>query len=157
MTERLVIDASVAAKWFLKDALEADVDLAEDILLALLAGDIELHAPRLISYEVCGLLAKACAHRGRGRASRLTKEKAVVCVREFFGLPIQIAEATAEEGMEALEMAVNYAKGHYDMTYIRLADKLDSKWCTADGKILQAVPGGFPSHRVLILSTLRQP
>ena len=33
LPDRLVIDASVAAKWFLKDAMESDVDLANDILL----------------------------------------------------------------------------------------------------------------------------
>ncbi len=157
MPERLVIDASVAAKWFLKDALEADVDLADDILLAFLAGDIELYAPRLLSYELCGLLAKACAPQGKGGVRRLSKEKAATCVREFFGLPLQISEATEEEGVESLQMAVDYAKKHYDMIYIRLAGKLDCQWCTADGKILQAVPDEFPSHRVLILSTLRQP
>ncbi len=40
LPERLVIDASVAAKWFLKDAIESDVDLASDILLACLASHL---------------------------------------------------------------------------------------------------------------------
>ena len=120
MPERLVIDASVAAKWFLKDPSEADVDLADDILSAFLAGDIELHAPRILSYELCGLLAKACAPQGRRGARRLSKEKAIAAVQEFFGLPIQISEATMEEGVEALEMAVDYAKRHYDMIYLPL-------------------------------------
>jgi hypothetical protein len=35
MADRLVMDASVAAKWFLDD--EHDVDLAEEILLEFLA------------------------------------------------------------------------------------------------------------------------
>ena len=45
MPERMVIDASVTAKWFLKDPLETDTDLADEILIAMLAEDVELHAP----------------------------------------------------------------------------------------------------------------
>src|SRR5438034_8563576 len=111
MAERLVVDATVAAKWFLKDPLETDTDLADEILIAMLAGDIELHAPRIICYEVPGLLARACLTRPPGTgAARLAMERAVQCVQEFFGLPIQIAEATQEEAEEALEMAVKYSK-----------------------------------------------
>ncbi len=43
MADRLVIDASVAAKGFLDD--EQDVDLAEEILLEFLAGTIEFQRP----------------------------------------------------------------------------------------------------------------
>ncbi len=39
MAKKMVIDSSVAAKWFLKD--EVDTDLADDLLLSLLAGEIE--------------------------------------------------------------------------------------------------------------------
>ena len=34
MADRVVLDASVAVKWFLKDSLETDTDLADDILVA---------------------------------------------------------------------------------------------------------------------------
>jgi predicted nucleic acid-binding protein len=158
MAERMVVDATIAAKWFLKDALETDTDLADEILIASLAGDVELYAPRIFSYEVCGLLAKACLTRPRGAGtSRLTKENAVQCVRELFALPIRITDATEEEAVEALELAVDYAKGHYDMTYIRLAEELNCQWCTADRKVLQALAKGFPVARVLELSSLREP
>jgi len=156
MAERMVIDASVAAKWFLRDDLEADVDLADDLLIALLANDLEIHAPRIFTYEVCGLLTKACLTRDpRTKTPRLGKEPAAECARSLFALPIQHAETTAEEGVEAIDLAVDYAKGHYDMTYLRLARALDCHWCTADEKVLLAVPPGFPTDRVLLLSTLR--
>ena len=56
MPNRLVIDTSVAVKWFLKDPIEDDTDLADDILVALLADDLELHAPRIFTYEVSGVV-----------------------------------------------------------------------------------------------------
>ena len=40
MAERVVVDSSVAVKWFLRDELEEDVDLAAEILAAFLAGEI---------------------------------------------------------------------------------------------------------------------
>ena len=157
MSGRMVIDASVAAKWFLKDPSETDIDLADDVLVALLAGDLEIHAPRIFTYEVCGLLTKACqTHDRQTRLPRVTKPLAVASIRELFGLPIHLSEATEEEGAQALEMAVDYSKQHYDMTYVRLAENLDCQWCTADGKALEGIPRSFPRHRVLLLSSLRE-
>lgn len=156
MNERLVIDASVAAKWFLKDALETDIDLADDVLVAFLSGDLELHAPRIFTYEISGLLTRACRHRlPASNGFRLTKDQAVRCTREIFELPIRHAGISVEEATEAIEMALDYSKTHYDMTYVRLANVLDCQWCTADEKVLDAIPKSFPRNRVLLLNALR--
>jgi predicted nucleic acid-binding protein len=156
MADRMVVDANVAGKWFLKDARESDVDLADEILVALLAGDIELHAPRIIRYELSGLLTKACLTRDpHNKTPRVRGDQASAFIREFFRLPIRIRAATEAEAVEALQLAVTYSKGHYDMTYLRLAEKLDCQWCTADAKVLKANRKGFPAHRVRLLSALR--
>ncbi len=156
MAERMVIDASVAAKWFLEDRFETDTDAANDILIALLAGDLEVHAPRIFTYEICGLLTKACQRRvPPTNHPRLTKGGALRCAHELFNLPIHVGEATESEGCEALELAVDYSKKHYDMTYVRLAQLLDCQWCTDDRKVLDAVPPSFPRNRILLLSALR--
>ncbi len=154
LPERLVIDASVAAKWFLKDAIESDVDLASDILLACLADEVELHAPQILPYEVCGLLARACGQI-KGNPPRLDKTRAVEFARAFFQIPIQISAAIEDECIAAVGMAVDYGKGSYDMTYIRLAETLNCQWCTADEQVIRVVPSGFPLQHVLLLSTLR--
>ena len=150
-----VIDASVAAKWFLRN--EEDYDVAEDILLACLADELELHAPRIFSYEVCSLLAKACGSRDpTTKTPKLTKEKAVECIQKLFSLPISITEATENEGAEAVGMAVDFSRKFYDMTYLRLAASLDCGWCTADRKVLEGgYPSHFPAHRVVLLASLR--
>src|SRR5258708_1650739 len=153
MAERMVVDANIAIKWFLSDINEADIDKAREILLALLAGDLELHAPRIFMYEVCGALTKACGHRLTGTATpRISKDLAVQAIHELFGLPIVIEEASENEAIAALELAVTFSKGHYDMTYLRLANKLNCKWCTADAKVLKAASVNFPHDRVLLLS-----
>lgn len=156
MADRMVIDSSVAAKWFLKDSLEEDIDLAVDILAAFLADDVELHAPRIFTYEVCGLLTKACNTLDPStKKPRITVQYAKKCIQELFGLPIQISEASLEEGTEALQMAVDYSKTHGDMTFLRLAELHDCEWCTADAKVFRCGNRpGFPEDRVLLLSTL---
>lgn len=152
----MVIDASVAAKWFLRDTLETDADLAEDVLVAILADEVEAHAPRVFTYEVCGALTKACGRSSsNGGHSRLTKEVAMQCVHELFGLPIQISEASEDEGAEALAMAIDYSKAYYDMVYLRLAERLGCQWCTADQKVTEAYPPMYPRNRIRLLSSLR--
>jgi len=153
MADRMIVDASVAAKWFLKDKSEADVELAESLLLAFLAGEVELYAPQIFPYEVCGLLARACG----GGTPRLAKDKSIQCAQEFFRLPIEIDEGSEEEKLGALEMAIDFSKQYYDMTYIWLSEKLNCRWCTADDKVQEAVTSSFPSHRVVPLSNLMIP
>ncbi len=153
MAEQFVVDASVAAKWFLKDSSEAHADLADDILIDLLAGDVDLHAPRVMSYEVCRLLWKACLTPRRGAdTKRLETDVALDCVRLLFDIPLHFANATPEESSEAIEMGVRYYKNYYDMTYLRLADELDCRVLTADEKLLLSAPSSFPLHRFLRLA-----
>lgn len=154
MNGRMVIDSGVAAKWFLND--ELDADLATDLLQAMLADDLELHAPRLFIYEVANVLSKVCRQSQlRSQPTRLTKPLALRALEKLFQLPIQLAEPSQRESCEALELSVDYSKSQYDSTYIRLADQLDSVWCTADEKVLRHLPPGFPTHRVVALRTLR--
>jgi predicted nucleic acid-binding protein len=149
MADRLVMDASVAAKWFLDD--EHDVDLAEEILLEFLAGAIELHAPQNFTDEVCGLISRAC----RRVPQRITKDETVDTVRRLFQLAIQITETTEQKCVNAMNMSVDFSKSFYDMLYLNLAESLDCQWCTADDKIVKSSPSGFPMGRVLLLSSRR--
>lgn len=158
MPEKLVVDASVAVKWFLlADGSEPDVDQANDVLTAFLAGEIELHAPRLMTYEACRVLWKACLTPGTGPGKkRLTLEDALVCAETLFKFPIQFAEATAIEATGAIEAGVHFYKNFYDMAYLKLAEELDCRVITADTKLLHGVPQAFPLKRFLLLSDFRK-
>jgi predicted nucleic acid-binding protein len=154
MAERMVIDSSVIAKWFLDD--ETDVDLAENILLAILAGEIEGYIPRVTFYEVCHLLTKACQSRSRTQSgTRIPQERAAECIREFLGLPLEKPDVTDQECLGAFEMAVENSKPHADMAFLWRAIQLDCQWCTADVKVLDACRATFPSAHVLHLSSTR--
>ena len=156
MARPWVVDASVAAKWFLKDSLEDHVDLAEEVLVELLAGEIYLHAPRLMSYEVCRLLWKACMAQGADEGSkRLDQETASDCVETLFDLPLTFAEASAEEATESVDRGLRYQKNFYDMTYLRLAEALGCRVVTADEKLLRSAPPDFPRARFVLLTEYR--
>ena len=73
--ERFVLDASVAAKWFLDD--EEFIDLARSFLERFLKGEIEFFAPTIIKYEVGHLLTKAYREK---RKSLLSQEE---CIRAY--------------------------------------------------------------------------
>ena len=153
MTDRMVIDASIVAKWFLSD--ETDRDAADKLLLLLLSDDIEMSAPRVLLYEVCGLLTKACLTQVRETgANRLSLQTAEDCVRQLYELPIQIVDADANAARSALEMAVKFHKTFNDMTYVGLAQQLQCQWCTADRKFFEAFPPDFPAQLAVELSSL---
>ena len=155
MDERLVIDASVAVKWFLRDTHETEIAKADAILDSLMNGDVAVHVPEIFKSEVCGALTKACAHRLTGtRTPRLTRELALSSIRDLFKLPLSVHRTTEQDAVEAADLAINYGKGLYDMAYLKLALNLDCRWCTSDAKFLRAVPASFPKERVVLLSML---
>ncbi|QEH31972.1 hypothetical protein OJF2_04390 [Aquisphaera giovannonii] len=155
MADRLVIDASVAAKWFLDD--EQDVDLAEEILLRFLQGSLELRAPRVFRYEVCALLAKACGSKTASGNRRLSKDDGQQAVKQLFQLGIPLSDETEAAAAATLEKCISFSKTFKDMSYLHLAIELDCLFCTADGRIRDSVPPAFPTSRVLLLSDLRKP
>ena len=154
MADRMVIDSSVAAKWFLDD--EADVDLAESILVAILAGDIQGHIPRVAFYEVCNLLTKACQTRSKvPPGNRIARDRAAECIREFLALPLERPDVTKEECLQAFELAVDHSKRHADMVFLWRAIELNCQWCTADERLFEACRPSFPKSHVLLLSSMR--
>ncbi|MGQ9684657.1 MAG: type II toxin-antitoxin system VapC family toxin, partial [Anaerolineae bacterium] len=68
MRERLVVDASVAAKWILRD--EQDVERADAVKRRYDCGQIDLLAPGQIRVEVANAIRRAAlrAHSPIGRA-----------------------------------------------------------------------------------------
>jgi predicted nucleic acid-binding protein len=152
VADEFVVDASVAAKWYLH-VDEADVELADGLLRQCLDGELELHAPAVFTCEVGNLLVSA---RLRNPA-RLSEERAAECRRGLFALPIRIHPASDEDGLETLAMALRFSKTFYDMSYLQLAEKLDCKVCTADERAARSASRDFPSHKLILLSQLRLP
>jgi predicted nucleic acid-binding protein len=145
--DRYVLDASVAAKWYLND--EEYTDEAEVYLLRLLAGEIELHAPRILQYEIGHLLAKAQRRLGRGIDATTAQE----AYRTFCALPILYHDLDDAARMNALDFANRHHRGFYDSCYVSLALALGCSWLTSERRYGGQLPPGFPADVVQALET----
>ena len=130
----LVVDASVAAKWFLP---EPDAAAA----VALLDGRHHLAAPDLIRAEVGNTLWKLNA---RGL---LSADEAVEMVEHFMSMPVEVYDS-ASLLAAALEIAIATRRTVYDSLYLALAVELDARVVTADVRWVHAMTGN-PFSRFL--------
>ena len=115
MTKRYVVDACVAAKWFLPD--EPQVDKANWLLGLARRREAILHAPAIFPHELCNALARACGtYVPPRRQPRLKLEQALFGIYGVFGVPVELEAFTPRQATLALEYAVLYHKGFDDMT-----------------------------------------
>jgi predicted nucleic acid-binding protein len=121
----VVVDASVAAKWFLP---EPDAPVA----LRLLDGRHRLAAPDLIRAEIGNLLWKLHA---RGT---LTAQEAADMIEHFLSMPLEIHDS-AYLLAPALEIAIATRRTVYDSLYLALAMDLDGTVVTADERWVDAL------------------
>jgi predicted nucleic acid-binding protein len=114
----LVIDASVACKWFVS---EPQSDQAEELL----AGDEPLIAPDLIVPEVCNVAWLKL------RRCEITFDQASAMVD---GLPELLDEVVSPGQLAARALAIANALAHpaYDCFYLALAELRDTRLVTAD-------------------------
>lgn len=129
-----VLDASVAAKWYLPS--EDDAEAALDWLRRCLADEIELHAPIILMYELAHVLTKA----QRLTRGHITEEDTADAYATFCELPITFHTLDDAALLEALRLANRLQRGFYDCSYVVLAMRLKCRWPTSERRY-----GGFPS------------
>jgi predicted nucleic acid-binding protein len=121
----LVIDASVAVKWFVSEDAS---DKADEVS----ASDHTLLAPRLIMTEVANALARKAIQK------LITPLEAVEYVRtlpQFFAGLLEVDDLIEP----ALQNACNYRHPIYDFVYLEAARRRDTKMLTADQKLIAKV------------------
>jgi len=123
----LVVDASVAAKWFLP---EPDAAAA----LRLLGGRRRLAAPDLIRSEMGNVVWKLHA---RGV---LNTDEARDMVEHFLSMPLEIHDSTYLLA-PSLEIAIATNRTVYDSLYLALAVELGGTVITADERWVNALAG----------------
>ncbi len=120
---RIVIDASVALKWYLDD--ENLGTKAINILTHYISNEINLIAPSLIEYEVMNGL-KIAQKRGR-----IDKKSLQSGIEGFFNLEISLFNASHFSD-KVLDVVNSYDISSYDASYIALAENEKSSFVTAD-------------------------
>ncbi len=132
----VVVDASVAFKWFVE---EPGADAASKLRSA----EYQLCAPEILPIELAhGLrrrVLRGIADRGEARAA----------VSVLGKLPVVLVPSGNLLG-DAFELAISHHRGVYDALYVVLAARLGCQLVTADRKLHAAVVGAFPQTVVLL-------
>lgn len=132
MTERLVADASVVAKFYLKD--EDHADTAQRLLDDFEVGAVDLVGPEFLTYEVASALLGAVRRR------RLEAEVARRALNHFLTLGMQLVGADPQSMVqEAYGLADGMSCGLYDALYLNVAVILGLPLVTADERFYRGV------------------
>jgi len=132
-----VIDASVAAKWFLPAAAEPLSDEALELLERYAKGRVRFVVPDLFWAEFGNILWKAVRQR------RLTREAAEAAIAAMKGrkLPTAPSEGLVEQ---AFAIAAAFDRTVYDGLYVALAVDLRAQLITADERLAKALAAHLP-------------
>jgi predicted nucleic acid-binding protein len=137
---RLVVDASVAVKWFLsEDYTEAAREL--------LGGGFDLAAPDLLRAEVGNVMWK------RWRKGEMSAEVANEALRDLERLPLRI-ETSEPLVATAWVVSERFDRSFYDGLYVALAVQTDCALVTADRKLNDALSGGDLDEQVVWVEDL---
>jgi predicted nucleic acid-binding protein len=133
----VVLDASVAAKWFLPRAGEPLAEEALALLRRYADGEIELIVPDLFWAEFGNVLWKAV------RMGRVLEKAAVEALTDMLKarLPTVSGQELAED---ALAIALSTGRPVYDAMYVALAVQKDSTLITADERLVNALATRWP-------------
>jgi predicted nucleic acid-binding protein len=140
-----VLDASVAAKWFLDD--EAHVEEATDYLVLMLADDITFHAPVLLQYEFGNILTKAQRDDGRS----LGYAESLRALETFQEYPIKYHALDKQALRETLRIANQRGCTFQDSCYLWLAQDLKCRFLTDDREFVRRLPEEIVNEFVQLL------
>lgn len=138
----VVVDASVAAKWYLPEELSEE---AGEVLEAGVQGKTQLGAPDLLAAE----LGNVFWHRRR--RGDLTRDTVRQAWEAFDASPI-VFFGTKSLTLPALEIALAYGCTVYDALYVALAEaNEDAAMLTADRKLFNRLSDSPFSQSVWLL------
>ncbi len=124
---KLVIDASVAAKWIISgEPWEEEAKMLKD---AIASGRLEAYAPTLIIYELASIMSKAV------KSSVLKPQDGADALEAVGSIGIKMAPILWREAAEVLKTAIASGLTVYDSAYLWLSRKLEGKLITADEKL----------------------
>jgi len=137
----IVVDASVAAKWFLP---EPDAERAQ----VLLDERFALLAPDLLWTEVASVVWK---HTRKGVITRIEAE---TMVRQFLVFPVETHPCESLLS-DAMRLALDHDRTVYDSLYLALAIRESATFVTEDAKLARSLAGGKLARRITLLADLK--
>jgi len=134
MKNSVVVDASIALKWFID---EEDSEKAFDLLEEWKTQGTLMLAPVLIVYEITNILYQNV------RKGNILKDEAAKSLRRLLitGMKFDSGQYSTI-GVRAIELAQQYTlKASYDAYYLALAEHEECELWTADTRLWRAVQG----------------
>jgi predicted nucleic acid-binding protein len=133
----VVLDASVAAKWFLPENGEALADQALVLLDKYDKKEVRFVVPDSFYVEIANAIWKAVR---LGRVPRAFGDQALVLLtrREFATVPsLKLLD-------KAFQIATAFERTVYDSLYVALAVQTNSQLITADERLANSLAAHFP-------------
>jgi predicted nucleic acid-binding protein len=125
--QTVVLDASAAAKWFLK---EEDTEKALKVRDAHIDGRLTLTAPDLIVYEVANAL---------NYHPKLTEVDLDASLKDLLELDLELIPPSREFSSQTVRTARRLEISVYDASYIALSDIIATNLVTADRKLHEKI------------------
>ena len=132
---KLIIDSSVAVKWFVPEANSGEARL---ILDGYLTGALTFLAPDLLNAEFGNIIWKKHIFQG------LAASDAQDILTQFRQLQFSFT-TTADLLEDAYRLAVTHRRAVYDSLYLALSLRESCRLVTADEKFVNAVGSSFPN------------
>ncbi len=133
----VVVDASVAAKWFLPARGETLVDEAFHLLRRYAKGELQLVVPDLFWAELANIFWKAIRQR---RWQKPAAERALASL-DARKLPTVSSRSLLDV---AFAIATAFDRSVYDALYVALAVHSKAEFVTADEKLANALAAQWP-------------
>ncbi len=133
----IVLDASVAVKWFLPEGVETLKTQALALLGRYVKHGIQIIVPDLFWVESASVLWKAIR---RGNFPKASADAALATLTryDFPTFP------TVDLLTKAFEIATTYERTVYDSLYVALAVQSNAQLITADERLANALAAHFP-------------
>jgi len=125
---KVVVDASVAIKWYLPESHTIKASM-------LFSQTFELYCPDLMFSEIGNILWK------RITKGELSHEKAKTIITAVRKVSFNMVNSQPLM-LHALDIACKYKRTFYDSIYIALAEKQNCRFVTADLKLYNALKNG---------------
>ncbi len=136
VSDRWVVDPSVALKWYLRDA--EFLPQADSLFEAFSSGEATLAVPSFIRYEIANSLLVA------NRRGRLSLEQVLPRFQSFLALQISQPSDDEELFLAALQLASQVPVAFYDALYLALAQRLAYNFVTADTRLHEDTKDKLP-------------
>jgi len=132
MDYNIVIDASVAVKWHIKD--ESAIEQAVNILFDYNAGRVGFIEPRLLYYETANAVNIAVQRK------RITEDEGKDIIKDMLAIEMTVVD-NPELIRNAYSVARKYNISVYDALYLEVAKENGILFYTGDKKFYNSMKG----------------